>query len=72
MLTAEIACPKCKQPMQAGFVLSNYQSYGAVASWIEGLPQYGPLGGLRFRGKPRTPIMTYRCPACGYLESYAK
>jgi hypothetical protein len=50
------------------------QGYGALHQprWVEGTPQVSFWSGLKVRGKERLPITTYRCPACGYLESYAK
>ena len=64
----EIACPKCKVPMQEGY-LSEETRHG---HWYEGRPRYF-LGIPMFRwAKTQVPIKAYRCPSCGYLESYAR
>jgi hypothetical protein len=69
MSGGEIACPKCKAAMQEGFPIDR--GGPTVGEWVEGPREYGWLG-LRWMRKRRLPITTYRCPACGYLESYAK
>jgi hypothetical protein len=67
----EIACPKCKRPMQEGFPLDR--STLTVGEWVEGRPEYFARLFLKLGSrKKRLPITTYRCTSCGYLESYAK
>jgi hypothetical protein len=65
-------CPKCGAPMEAGFVLD--QTYGAMtqSAWIGGLPERNFWTGLKLKGHQRLPVTTYRCQACGFLESYAR
>jgi hypothetical protein len=65
------ACPKCRATMQPGYVVDYTYGGVLVSSWIEGIPEKGWFGGLRVWRKRKVPITTYRCPACGYLESYA-
>jgi hypothetical protein len=64
-------CPKCSKRMEDGFTLD--QTYGAnlQAAWVEGEPRRSFWSGLKMSGKTPHPITTYRCSACGYLESYA-
>ena len=66
MADDEIACPKCRQPMERGYLHDDFE----VAHW-----HAGPYGYLRaiFRrwSRERRPVTTYRCSSCGYLESYA-
>jgi hypothetical protein len=65
-------CPKCRTRTQEGFALDRYRdSTYEAAEWIEGRPAYGFLG-MRLWGRSRFPIKAYRCPACGFLELYAK
>ena len=47
--------------------------YGAVtqSAWIDGAPEKSIWTGLKLKGHVRLPVITYRCPHCGYLESYA-
>jgi hypothetical protein len=59
--------------MERGFVLD--QTYGAVmqSAWMEGAPERSIwTGGVKLKGRRRLPVTTYRCPRCGYLESYAR
>ena len=67
----EPTCAKCGKTMEAGFVLD--QTYGAntQSAWIEGAPERSFWTGVKLKGHQRLPVTTYRCPACGYLESYA-
>jgi hypothetical protein len=69
--TPEPACPKCSTAMEAGYVLD--QTHGAMtqSTWIEGAPEPSFWTGLKLKGHQRLPVTTYRCPVCGYLESYA-
>lgn len=71
MPTHEPTCPKCTLAMEAGYVLD--QAYGAVAqsAWIDGAPERSFWTGLKLKGHQRLPVTTFRCPKCGYLESYA-
>ena len=64
-------CPKCRAPMEAGFVLD--QTYGAMtqSAWIEGAPERSFWTGVKLKGHQRLPVTTFRCPDCGFLESYA-
>jgi predicted RNA-binding Zn-ribbon protein involved in translation (DUF1610 family) len=70
VMPSKFECPKCRRQMQEGVTLDR--TYGQVAgsSWVEGPVVKGWLG-LRLRGKSIMDITTYRCPGCGYLESYA-
>ena len=68
----EPTCAKCGSAMEAGFVLD--QTHDAVmrqSAWIEGAPEPSFWTGLKLKGHQRLPVTTYRCCACGYLESYA-
>lgn len=68
----DAVCPKCRGRMEPGFVLD--QTYGSMAqsAWIEGAPEPSFWTGVRLKGRERIPVMTHRCTACGYLESYAR
>ena len=68
MANGEVACPRCHVRMQAGYLAEEARQ----AHWYEGLPKYW-LGLPAFRwARTQVPITTYRCPSCGYLESYAR
>jgi len=49
------------------------RTYGSVlpSTWMEGAAIKGWTGSLKMKGKTQIDIKTYRCAACGYLESYA-
>lgn len=66
-------CLRCETPMQPGFVPDKEHAGCFVSRWCPGPPQSGWFGSEVRSGQFRegTPIATYRCPACGYLESYA-
>jgi hypothetical protein len=42
-----------------------------VQGWAEGLPEPSFWTGLKLKGKVQKKIMTWRCPQCGLLASYA-
>ncbi len=68
MVQSAIACPKCKQPMQEGYLREETR----LARWYEGPPRVW-LGMTMVGWATRQlPIATYRCSSCGYLESYAR
>jgi hypothetical protein len=46
------------------------QSRAGRSRWVGGPPDVG-IFGLNLRGKDVVEIQTFRCPGCGYLESYA-
>jgi hypothetical protein len=57
--------------MEAGFVPdANYGGY-TRGQWAEGEPRKSFWTGLKVDQYNLIPITTYRCPNCGYLESYA-
>ncbi|MEO8075683.1 MAG: hypothetical protein ABI818_05090 [Acidobacteriota bacterium] len=57
--------------MEAGIVVDH--TYGAYLEpqWVEGPVETSFWTGLKLRGKEKHKVRTYRCPSCGYLESYA-
>jgi hypothetical protein len=57
--------------MEAGFVLDQMYGEMAQTAWIEGAPERSFWTGVKLKGRERLPVSTFRCPACGYLESYA-
>lgn len=66
-------CPKCGGDMTQGFVLDlvdlgNFH----VPNWFSGVPQRGGWQSIKVEQKKAIPIATFRCSACGFLESYAE
>jgi hypothetical protein len=57
--------------MEEGYVVDyGHGGYRRVASWVAGPPVKSYWLGLKIAGA-QTPVRTFRCTACGYLESYA-
>jgi len=59
--------------MEPGFVIDKGQPYGSVSApeWAEGAPEPSFWTGLKLKGRERHAVVTFRCPRCGFLESYA-
>src|SRR3954464_11290084 len=65
-------CPKCSSVMESGFVIDKIGNADFSApQWAEGVPGGALWTGLNLAGRERHAVVTYRCSACGYLESYA-
>ncbi len=72
MTQSVITCPKCRQQMREGFLPDSTYGRVLVGSWAEGKPKKSFWVGAKVVWKDCVPITAYRCPSCGYLESYAK
>jgi len=70
MVQRNRVCPKCQAKMEAGLIPDEGYSHTFMSKWVEGVAQTGFFG-LKLKGKRQFAITTYRCTACGYLESYA-
>jgi hypothetical protein len=64
-------CAKCNAMMEPGFIPDTTYGGFLTPTWVAGPPVRSVWLGLRLKGKTRYPVATYRCPSCGYLESYA-
>lgn len=64
-------CPKCRRPMNEGFLLDHTHGGIGQSQWTEGQPRRSFWTGVVVKKKARVDVTTYRCPRCGYLESYA-
>ena len=66
-------CPKCAAAMEPGFIIDKGVPNGSVSApeWAEGVPKTSFWSGLKLSGRERHAVTTFRCTACGYLESYA-
>ena len=66
-------CPKCNGTMEEGFSLdSGHYSIPAQSQWLEGKPERSFWTGLVTKNRQLLAVITYRCEACGFLESYAR
>ena len=74
MSANSFTCPKCQGTMVQGFI-ADFADMGQnanVSAWVEGPPHKSFFFGTKTPKKNRTPIGTYRCAGCGFLESYAR
>jgi hypothetical protein len=70
-------CPYCEVDMERGFVLDF--SHGGIinSTWQAGVPTPQTIlglktGSVKLDKANMIPVATFRCPNCGYLESYAR
>ena len=57
--------------MEEGFIMDATYGGVGVARWVAGQPEPSFWRGTKVRDKEQRKLTTYRCPQCGYLESYA-
>jgi phage FluMu protein Com len=71
-MEAHKECPKCKGPMDEGFVPDHGHHHTVLtAKWQEGAPERSFWRGIKIDDQTQYEIKSYRCRKCGYLESYA-
>ena len=64
-------CLRCGTEMGEGFIMDSTQGAVLAARWVAGPPERSFWTGTKVTGKEKRQVVTYRCPKCGYLESYA-
>jgi hypothetical protein len=57
--------------MTEGFIMDASHGAVLVPRWVAGKPERSFWSGTKVTGKEQCKVATYRCPKCGYLESYA-
>lgn len=65
-------CLRCDTPMEVGFLLDEQRNGFNQGRWCPGFPTKGwvsPVAGKHV--KESIPVVSFRCPSCGVLESYA-
>jgi hypothetical protein len=72
MSAEPIRCPKCNGEMVQGFILEYKGPNRLVSTWIEGAPEKSFWQGTKVPAEKCVPVGTFRCSACGFLESYAR
>ncbi len=65
-----IQCSKCNSAMEEGFLLEIGDTLSSQ-KWVVDKPEKSLFMGLKLKGKAAYDVNTFRCRACGYLESYA-
>jgi len=67
-----MTCPKCRHPMNRGFMVDRSAELNHVGQWVEGEPERSFFMGLKVPLEKSFPVTTYRCVSCGFLEAYAR
>jgi len=65
-------CSRCDVVMEEGFLLEK-GDVGVLSAeaWVAGRPVKSMISGLNLKGRAIYTVTSYRCPACGFLASYA-
>jgi len=67
-----VDCIRCHAHMEAGLVVDLTQAGNKQQNWFPGpVPKWSFWMGLKVEPDQAIPVVTLRCPKCGYLESYA-
>jgi Domain of unknown function (DUF6487) len=72
MTSPSVTCPKCNGRMVRGYVLDNTYGMRLVGHWSAGEPKKSFWTGTKPPENEQIPIGTFRCAACGFLESWAQ
>lgn len=64
-------CSKCNADMEEGFLLEKWDTLLSSQSWIAGVPEKSFWSGISLKNKRIYDVKTFRCTACGFLDSYA-
>jgi hypothetical protein len=67
----EKLCPKCHAAMFEGFIPDRMDGGTAVREFYDRPPEKSIWVGVKLSGRKHYEVKTFRCPQCGYLESYA-
>jgi hypothetical protein len=70
-MSKAVECIRCHAQMESGWVPDNTHSGLQRQNWSPGEPQPSFWTGLKLEKDQVLPVTTFRCPTCGYLESYA-
>jgi hypothetical protein len=67
-------CLKCNGEMVQGFIFESQGPGRMVSTWVEGAPKKKKIFWKIFwvPADKCVPVGTFRCSACGFLESYAR
>ena len=65
-------CLHCETKMDPGFIPDATYGGNAQQKWERGVPVTSFWTGLKVNKKALIPVVVYRCPKCGALESYAR
>ena len=65
-------CSKCNGEMVQGFIFEYDGFMRMVSAWVEGAPEKSWFRWAKVPKEKCVPVGTFRCSACGFLESYAR
>jgi Domain of unknown function (DUF6487) len=73
-MTAEpMRCPKCDGEMVQGSIFQHHAGgKRLVSTWVAGAPEKSFWRVTEVPADKCVPVGTFRCSACGFLESYAR
>ena len=66
-----VNCAKCGTAMELGYVPDRNLGWYDPPKWFPGPLRIAALRGVAKSKSTPLYVVSYRCPACGYLESYA-
>jgi len=66
-----VECIRCHVHMESGWVADNTHRGVERQNWSPGEPHPSFWTGLKLEKDQLISVTTFRCPNCGYLESYA-
>jgi hypothetical protein len=58
--------------MDTGLLLDRTHGGAEEPVWIKGTADKGIFGMIKERDRERFAVVTFRCPECGRLESFAR
>lgn len=64
-------CRDCRATMEAGLMPDRTNHASDQPMWIKGTAEIGFFGHIKEGDRERLPVVTFRCPKCGRLESFA-
>ena len=70
-MSKTVECIRCHVPMEQGFVIDGRHEGFVQQQWTSGVPKRSFWMGLKLEKDKIVGVTTWRCPSCGYLESYA-
>lgn len=71
-MTAEATrCSRCNGQMMQGFPFQSQVPERIVSTWVEGAPEKSFWEGTKLALEKCIPVVTFRCSAPGFLESFS-
>ena len=70
-MSKAVECIKCQAQMELGYVPDGTHGGYTQQGWFPGVPVKSFWMGLKMETNQLVLVTTFRCPNCGYLESYA-